>query len=314
MPEFVISSGHAKYVQGAIGPKPWGLNEVDEARRVVDQVTKLLKTQNVGVVSFHDDVSKTQDENLDRIVDFHNAQGPHECDVSVHFNAYEETDKAMGTECLYVTQDELAEEMADAIAAAGMFTNRGPKKNTNLYFLNNTAEPAILIEVCFVDSQTDADLYRGNFDAICEAIATTLVGKPPVAVAQFEGPASHFGGPDDMGVDDDEGLAFFDDYEDAPHLFLDEQPPGTTGLARRLDPDEHYVACRWDYDVTPKEMLADKTLRARVTSKKTGKTAMAWPADWGPHVDTGRAADLSPGLMKTLGIETDDEVEVVYPA
>jgi hypothetical protein len=40
----------------------------------------------------------------------------------------------------------------------------------------------------------------------------------------------------------------------------------------------------------------------------------AFPADWGPHPDTGRVADLSPGLMLDLGIETDDEVEIIFPA
>ena len=61
-------------------------------------------------------------------------------------------------------------------------------------------------------------------------------------------------------------------------------------------------------------MLADRSLMATVRSKKTGKVAYAWPADWGPHVDTNRAADLSPGLMEQLGLETDDEVEIIYPA
>ena len=42
--------------------------------------------------------------------------------------------------------------------------------------------------------------------------------------------------PGDEGVALDEGLAFIYEYETAPQLFLDEQPPGTTGLARRLDP------------------------------------------------------------------------------
>ena len=37
---------------------------------------------------------------------------------------------------------------------------------------------------------------------------------------------------------------------------------------------------------------------------------MALPADWGPNEKTGRVADLSPGLMEALGIDTDDEVEV----
>jgi hypothetical protein len=40
---------------------------------------------------------------------------------------------------------------------------------------------------------------------------------------------------------------------------------------------------------------------------------LAYPADWGPHENTGRVADISPGLMQYLGIETDDEVEVIFP-
>jgi hypothetical protein len=39
----------------------------------------------------------------------------------------------------------------------------------------------------------------------------------------------------------------------------------------------------------------------------------AFPADWGPNEKTGRVADLSPGLMADLRIETDGEVEVVFP-
>jgi hypothetical protein len=132
-------------------------------------------------------------------------------------------------------------------------------------------------------------------------------------LAFFAGPCSWFGGPDDDGVAPDEGLAFLYDVDDAPQLFLEEQPPGTTGLARRLDPDVFYVACRWDYDQTPKEMLASN-VRALVWAPSTAKGLLAWPADWGPHEDTGRAADISPGLMQVLGIGTDDEVLVVYPA
>jgi hypothetical protein len=48
--------------------------------------------------------------------------------------------------------------------------------------------------------------------------------------------------------------------------------------------------------------------------EKNGNEFLAYPADWGPHEDTNRAADISPGLMDALGIETDDEIEVVYPA
>ena len=109
-------------------------------------------------------------------------------------------------------------------------------------------------------------------------------------------------------------LNLFSEYDDAPHLFLHDQPEGTTGLARRLDPSVSYVACRWDWEITPKDMLADPELLALVRAPKTGREFLAWPADWGPLEDTDRAADISKGLMDALGIETDDEIEVVYPA
>jgi N-acetylmuramoyl-L-alanine amidase len=167
----VISSGHGKFVRGASGI----LDEVDEARKVVKQVAKVLRRHGVNVKTFHDDASKDQSTNLSTIVNYHNAQ-KRQLDVSVHFNAYVETTSPMGTECLYVTQSSLAGHMAAAIADCG-FINRGAKKRTDLYFLNQTFEPAILIEVCFVDSSADADVYKSEFELICSSIARVLSGK-----------------------------------------------------------------------------------------------------------------------------------------
>jgi N-acetylmuramoyl-L-alanine amidase len=83
--------------------------------------------------------------------------------------------------CLFVTQQALAGHIASAIASVG-FINRGAKKRTDLFFLNQTVMPSILIEVCFVDSMADADLYREKFDAVCEAIANVLGGPAEAAV------------------------------------------------------------------------------------------------------------------------------------
>ena len=317
-----ISSGHGLYVRGARGdPVPPQLDEVDEARRVVDRVAQLLAP--IGVVTFHDDVSTTQSANLDRIVDWHNDQD-RTLDVSVHFNAYDGS--AHGTEVLYVTQDELASELSQAIALAGAFTDRGGKKRTDLAFLNGTEEPAVLIEVCFCDNTDDSQHYRLNFENICHAITEVLSGEdiewqppvePPVepddeTLFYARGTCSTFGGPDDTGVAEDEGLAFIYDIDEAPHLFLPEPPQGV-GLARSLDAERaYYIACRWNYQTTPKGLLADPRYKAAVTAN--GITIYAYPADWGPHESTGRVADLSPALAKALGVSTDDVVEVRYPA
>jgi hypothetical protein len=225
----------------------------------------------------------------------------------------------MGTEVLYLTQPSLAAEVSAAIAACG-FINRGAKKRTDLKFLNSTEMPALLLEICFVDSETDCNIYDDQFHEICKAIADVaeegeIITEPtPPDDASFYaiGPCSKFGGPDDTGVDANEGLAFIYDVDDAPHLFLPEHDDWEDmGLARRLNPFVHYVACRWDYDRTPKASLLENV--ALVRSTRTGRALTAFPADWGPHSDTGRIADLSPSLMQDLGITTDDEVEVIYP-
>ena len=168
-----ISSGHGRYIRGASAI----LDEVANARLVVERVAKLLKKEKAEVGIFHDNKSSTQDANLKAIVKAHNDWGEHDLDVSVHFNAYVETNEPMGTECLYVTQQELAGNIASAIAEFGELKNRGAKARDDLYFLNNTREPAVLIEVCFVDSMADAKAYKKNFKAICSAIADTILAR-----------------------------------------------------------------------------------------------------------------------------------------
>lgn len=167
----VISSGHGLKIRGATGI----LDEVDEARKVVERVAEELRHRGVDVTTYHDDVSTSQSENLTRIVDFHNSQ-ERDLDVSVHFNAYVETTKPMGTEVLYVTQSALAGELSLAIAEAGDLIDRGAKKRTDLAFLNGTEEASVLVETAFVDSAADADAYGSNFGEICDAIATVLGG------------------------------------------------------------------------------------------------------------------------------------------
>lgn len=126
----------------------------------------------------------------------------------------------------------------------------------------------------------------------------------------LRGRMSTFGGPNDAGVSPGEGLALFSVGDDCS-LFLPAQPPGTTGLARRLNPEALYVACRWDYRQTPRLWLVSCVVL--VTNPHTKRTCAARPVDWGPHERTGRVADLSPGLARELALTTDDECVVVVP-
>ena len=131
------------------------------------------------------------------------------------------------------------------------------------------------------------------------------------ATITLNGKMSHFGGPNDHGVKPDEDLAIMDraDVANNSELFLATQPAGTTGTARRLNPDAKYIACRWDYNVTPKTFL--KMITVKVSANE--KTFDARPVDWGPNVKTGRIADLSPGLESELGLTTDQQCQVENP-
>ncbi len=134
------------------------------------------------------------------------------------------------------------------------------------------------------------------------------------------GKMSIFGGPADEGVGPHEGLALIEPGDLADwwfsHLFLPGQPPETTGLARRLNPAAYYLAMRWDYTQFSKELLRNAVVR--VSHPVNGRYLFARPVDFGPGdgsvidgkatADTGRLADLSPGVARELGLETDEVV------
>ena len=165
-----ISSGHSINCQGATDI----INEVTEARKVVDRVYEIIKASGKQCYKYHD-TSSSSTQNLVNIVNWHNGFNDG-VDVSIHFNAYAHVDKPMGTEVCYYSNSSLATAVSKEIATAGGFIDRGAKQRTGLYFLKHTNKPAILIEVCFVDSVADVNLYRANFERICQAIAKTLIG------------------------------------------------------------------------------------------------------------------------------------------
>ena len=178
--KIVISSGHGLHSPGARDI----IDEVTEARRVTDRVAEFLRSAGVGTDVFHDNVTRPPNSTVNPIVAHHNGQ-TRNLDVSVHFNSVAGTrDAGIGVETLYRTGNAethaLASRVSRAIAgASGLLLRRGDGTwaRSDLGFLNRTERPAILLEVCFVNSRTDVRLYRENFDAICRAIAETLAGR-----------------------------------------------------------------------------------------------------------------------------------------
>lgn len=139
------------------------------------------------------------------------------------------------------------------------------------------------------------------------------------------GRCSYFGGPSDTGVGINEGLGLIEppDLNEwwFRRLFL--SSPGawnsSKGLARNLNPNAFYLAMRFAYgsfegihgEILPGYSREQIRRGGFIVTGKTG-SAPSQASDWGPNTDTGRFADLSPGLCKAIGVSTDDEVCISF--
>lgn len=158
-------------------------------------------------------------------------------------------------------------------------------------------------------------LVRAKMKELAGLPPAPTLPAPPTSTILFhaEGKMSTFGGPRDMGMSSTEGLALYETDEDMAaeglgDWLLTPTQANASGLGRRLRPEKPYLACRWDYHILPKSML--RHAQIEVTNPTTGKSAMARAVDWGPNANTGRVADLSPGLARELGLNTDDVVRI----
>lgn len=128
------------------------------------------------------------------------------------------------------------------------------------------------------------------------------------------GKCSTFGGPSDHGVGPAEPVEFVKSVDECPELFLARQPYGTTGTARRLNPAAYYLAIRPQDSGIPHAAVRGMVVEVSAIGGD-GRTRkfQAHVADWGPNRNTGRVADLSPGLADALCVDTDALITVRVP-
>lgn len=166
-----ISSGHSVNCKGA----NCYIDEVTEAKRVVDRIKELCDTLGVDCYTYHD-TSSSVSVNLQNIVNWHN-KFKDGLDISIHFNACSKTDNDRGCEVWCYSQSNFEQKLVNDICKVTNLVNRGVKLSQGLYFLKNTKKKSILIEICFVDSKADVMKYNANFEYMCRAIVTSLTGK-----------------------------------------------------------------------------------------------------------------------------------------
>ena len=98
--------------------------------------------------------------------------------LSIHRNSYPTDNTVSGVESLVYNKSGLKYTMAqninEGLEALG-FINLGVKERPGLVVLRRTQMPAVLVEVGFINSDTDNRLFDNNFDDIVLAIAEGIL-------------------------------------------------------------------------------------------------------------------------------------------
>ena len=173
-----IHAGHCPAGTGAYGAVGI-LNESTEARKVKNEVIRLLRAKGHTVYDCTIDYSTSQQGCLRDIVSKCN-QHSVTLDVSLHLNSGRndcQGDNNTGGVEVYNYDNRTAaisDRICQNISNILGIKNRGTKYSKNLYVLNNTKNLAILIECCFVDDKDDAD--RWDVNKCAKAIADGILG------------------------------------------------------------------------------------------------------------------------------------------
>ncbi|MCY6355366.1 N-acetylmuramoyl-L-alanine amidase [Clostridium sp. ZS2-4] len=171
--KIAVRGGHSLDIRGASS----FLDEVNEDRKIKDAVIKYLKQMGHEVLDVTPSKSGSSGSDLNYGVSKANTWAA-DYFYSIHLNA----GGGKGTEVLYYKGSSKGNAMATNIVkkieVLG-FVNRGAKADTRgLYELRHTNMTANIVEVCFVDTKSDADLYNSiGVNKIAKAITEGITGQ-----------------------------------------------------------------------------------------------------------------------------------------
>lgn len=167
----MLDAGHGGRDPGAVYN---GRQEKDDTLRLTLAVGEILQNNGIDVeYTRTTDVYETPFEKAAEAneagVDFF---------VSIHRNSFPTDNQVSGVESLVYdlsgVKYEMAQDINEQLEAVG-FVNLGVKARPDLIVLRKTKMPAVLVEVGFINSDTDNQLFDDNFDAIASAIADGIL-------------------------------------------------------------------------------------------------------------------------------------------
>lgn len=168
-----VNCGHTIAGSG-YGAMSGKYKESDINRKVGKELIKLLKKAGHNVFDSTIDDARTQNSYLEAVVRTANA-----CDVdlfiSLHCNA-SASRTGHGVEVYTYKGRKLdyAIKVCYEVSRLG-FRNRGIRDGSHLYVVKNTKAPALLVEMFFLDNETDQTLYtKMGYKEMARAIARAI--------------------------------------------------------------------------------------------------------------------------------------------
>lgn len=171
MPLIVLDAGHGGANPGAVYQ---GRQEKDDVLALTLAIGRILEDRGVDVyytrtTDIYESPAQKAEEGNQVGADYF---------VSIHRNFSPYPNQYSGVESLVYSRYGAAAQMANNInqqlEAVG-FLNLGVNERTNLVVLNRTQMPAVLVEVGFLNTDADNQLFDERFDDIAQAIADGIL-------------------------------------------------------------------------------------------------------------------------------------------
>ncbi len=166
-----LQSAHGGKDPGAVYN---GRREKDDTLRLVLAIGEIL--QNHGLDVEYTRTTDVYESPYEKAMEANNAGVDYF--VSIHRNSFPTDNVVSGVESLVYDLSgiklEMAENINEQLEAIG-FVNLGVKARPNLVVLRRTTMPAVLVEVGFINSNTDNQLFDQNFEDIAQAIAAGIL-------------------------------------------------------------------------------------------------------------------------------------------
>lgn len=167
----MLDAGHGGAEPGAVYN---GRQEKDDTLKLVLAIGDIL--QNNGIDVQYTRTSDVYETPFEKAMEANRAGV--DFFISIHRNSYPTDNQVSGVESLVYDLSglkyEMAQEINEQLETIG-FVNLGVHARPNLVVLKRTQMPAVLVEVGFINSDTDNLLFDENFQAIAQAISEGIL-------------------------------------------------------------------------------------------------------------------------------------------